>query len=263
MRTAGVQVFVYGRNAWDAPESAPRRFPARQTAEASQAIARLHRLDPARTLFLQQAPQAIDQGVFHNDVIAVGNRNYLMFHEQAFVDSDRMLQRLRATIAEQCGWPLITTCFSAEELPLADAVNSYLFNSQLLSRPAGGMTLLCPQETRNIESSYVCTQRILDEDNPVDRVEFLDLRQSMNNGGGPACLRLRVVMSMEQLQHMHPGVRFDHSLYEQLTAWVNRHYREELAADDLRDPHLIQEVDAAFCELQSILDLPGAVFGFQ
>ena len=46
------------------------RFPARQTREAFAAIARRHGLAPARTVFAQQNPVAIDAGVFHNDVIS-------------------------------------------------------------------------------------------------------------------------------------------------------------------------------------------------
>ena len=121
---------------------------------------------------------------------------------------------------------------------------------------------LCPQEARDIATSYQCTQRILSEENPVDRVEFLDLRQSMNNGGGPACLRLRVVLTDEQLAAVHQSVLFNDALYERLTGWVNSHYRDELAPDDLRDPDLITEVDAAFVELQDILQLPPQVFRF-
>lgn len=211
---------------------------------------------------VQQAPAAIDAGVFHNDVIAVGNRDFLMYHEHAFVDGQKVVQQL-STTAEEAGWQLYAICLSEAELPLPDAVRSYLFNSQLLSRPDGKMTLLCPLDTREVEASRLCTERILAEDNPVDRVEFLDLRQSMNNGGGPACLRLRVVLNDEELSSIHQGVLFDDALYSRLTDWVNRHYREELAPDDLQDTGLINEVNNAFVELATILELPVSVFGLQ
>jgi succinylarginine dihydrolase len=258
----GVEMFVYGRSALDRSRPAPRVFPARQTLEASQAVCRLHRLDPDRVWLIQQSPRAIDAGVFHNDVIAVGNRNFLMFHEYAFVDGIAAVQAMRQNIERELGWQLWTCGIGDDELPLPDAVASYLFNSQLLSRADGGMTLLCPQECLDIPAAWQCTRRILEEENPVDQIEFLDLRQSMNNGGGPACLRLRVVMTGQEHQQMHQGVLFDDELYSLLKDWVNRNYREELAPDDLRDPKLIEEVDAAFSGLQSILDLPGHVFRF-
>ena len=34
-------------------------------------------------------------------------------------------------------------------------------------------------------------ERVVAEDNPVSAVEYVDVNASMNNGGGPACLRLR------------------------------------------------------------------------
>ena len=122
------------------------------------------------------------------------------------------------------------------------------------------MTLVCPLEVKQVQNAFRCTQRILDADNPVTAVEFLDLRQSMNNGGGPACLRLRVVMTEEELASVHPGVLFSDTLYARLRDWVNRNYRDELSPDDLHDPVLVGEVDTAFNELQAILDLPPSVF---
>ena len=83
----------------------------------------------------------------------------------------------------------------------------------------------------------------------------------MNNGGGPACLRLRVVLTVEQQQAVHQGVLFSESLYARLKDWVNQHYRDELAPDDLRDPALIDEVSGAFEHLSRILGLPLSVFG--
>ncbi|WP_417895004.1 N-succinylarginine dihydrolase, partial [Bacillus inaquosorum] len=85
---AGVELFVYGRSAFDVSQPAPKRYPARQTLEASQAIARLHGLGDESAVFIQQNPDVIDQGVFHNDVIAVGNQNVLFFHQQAFLHTE-------------------------------------------------------------------------------------------------------------------------------------------------------------------------------
>ena len=256
----GLETFVFGRIALDKSAEAPARFPARQTMEASQTVVRNHQLNSENTFLIQQTPKAIDAGVFHNDVISVGNQNFLMFHEQAFVDHEKAIDRLSRT-ASRLGWELQTICFSEVELSLEDAVNSYLFNSQLLTRPDGRMTLLCPMNVKEIEASRLCTERLLADDNPVDRVEFLELRQSMNNGGGPACLRLRVVMTELEQSMMHQSVLFTDALYDQLKDWVNKNYRAELAPEDLRDPNLVDEVDAAFVELSSILSLPTAVFG--
>ena len=256
----GIEVFVFGRSELDKSCPAPVRFPARQTLEASRAIARVHQLKPQSTFFIQQNPAAIDAGVFHNDVVSVGNGNFLMYHETAFLGGELAVADLCQSIGRLQGWELSSMGFSEQDLPLKEAVSSYLFNSQLISRESGDMTLVCPLEVKQVQNAFRCTQRILDADNPVTAVEFLDLRQSMNNGGGPACLRLRVVMTEEELASVHPGVLFSDTLYARLRDWVNRNYRDELSPDDLHDPVLVGEVDTAFNELQAILELPPSVF---
>lgn len=258
----GVELFVFGVDSFDAQATGPQKFPARQTRLASQAIARIHGLDlsdQGNSFFLQQNPAAIDAGVFHNDVIAVGNQTTLLCHERAFVDQSAALQRLSAQVERVTGQPLTLIEIATEELSLADAVASYFFNSQLVTRPDGKMTLVCPIECEEVASARRCTEQILAGENMIDQVLFLDLRQSMNNGGGPACLRLRVVLDEEQAAAIHDGVRLTDQLYEHLVNWVEEHYREQLTPADLRDPVLVNEVKRAFQALAPILSLPATV----
>ncbi len=257
----GCELFVYGRDALDASQPRPQQFPARQTRQASAAIARRHGLNDKMAMFVQQNPQVIDQGVFHNDVISVANQNVFLFHEQAFVETSSRVQELARQYEETCHDRLILIRLSTDDLSIQDAVSSYLFNSQLLTRPGGGMTMVCPQECAENAAARRCTEQLLAGDNPIDQVEFLPLRQSMNNGGGPACLRLRVVLTEPELAATHGGVIFTPQLHDDLTAWVRRHYRDRLVEDDLRDPQLAMEIAAAFEQLSSILNLPPRLFG--
>ena len=254
--SAGMEIFVYGCDATDPANIAPTKFPARQTRMASAAVARRHRLDANNVLFWQQTPQAIDAGVFHNDVISVGNQNVLLCHELAFVNQAQCLEAARTHYADRYGLPLHVIEFSKKELPLDDAVRSYLFNSQLVTRPDGNMTMICPIECEEIDSAHRCTQRLVAEDNPVDEVKFINLRQSMNNGGGPACLRLRVVLTDSQAGRLHQGVILTERLAESLESWIKKHYRESLVPEDLRDPKLIDESLVALEALAQILELP-------
>ena len=256
---AGLEIFVYGVDTLDQESTAPQTFPARQTKLASESIARLHQLDPEATFLLQQNPDAIDAGVFHNDVISVGNQNVLLCHEFSFVDQTEQLKKIRDRFQDNFQQPLHVVEFSGAELPLSCAVESYFFNSQLVTRPDGGMTMVAPLESKNIRSAQQCIDRLIQEDNPVDQIQFVDLRQSMNNGGGPACLRLRVAMSEAEIAAMHQGVLFTDRLYEQLMDWVSQHYRKKLSATDLRDPSLPGEVERALVELAKILNLPEEV----
>lgn len=249
----GLELFVYGADAIRRNGVAPKKYPARQTMLASQSVARLHGLSAHRSLFLQQNPDAIDAGVFHNDVISVGNQDVLLCHELAFCDQAKQLDVVGEAFKREFDSPLNVIEFSSDEIGLPDVVGSYLFNSQLVTRPDGNMSLICPVECQENEAARKCTQRIIDGGNRVDEVVFLDLRQSMNNGGGPACLRLRVVLTEEQQAAIHQGVVLTDRLYADLVKWVNANYREQLSADDLRDPDLVDESARAMEELGKIL----------
>ncbi|WP_136248359.1 N-succinylarginine dihydrolase [Halomonas borealis] len=255
----GVHLYVYGRQAFGGDGVEPRRFPARQTLEASQAVARQHGLSEAQTVFAQQHPEAIDAGVFHNDVIAVGNGPVLLYHEYAFRDEQGTLEALRAKMAT----PLIPVRVPVEAVSLDDAVASYLFNSQLLSNPDGTMTLVVPGECQEREAVWRCLQdHLLAGNNPITEVVVKDVKQSMRNGGGPACLRLRVALSAAERAAVSGRVLLDDALHGELTAWVRRHYRDRLAPADLSDPALAHETLAALDELTGILEL-GSVYPFQ
>lgn len=254
----GVELFVYGQIAFNEQAPAPKLYPARQTLEASQAIARLHGLKGSHVVFAQQNPAAIDAGVFHNDVIAVGNGNALFYHELAFLDEETVLADIRSRLT---GAELEAVRVTSEQVPLEDAVASYLFNSQLLNTP-DGMMLAVPGECRENASVSRYLDELVEGAGPITSVEVFDVKQSMRNGGGPACLRLRVVLNDDELKAMHHGVLLTDALYERLTTWVEAHYREELSQDDLGDPMLLEEVRKALDELTGILGL-GSIYDFQ
>lgn len=256
----GVHLYVYGRQAFGG-QVEPKRFPARQTLEASQAVARQHGVSEAQTVFAQQHPEAIDAGVFHNDVIAVGNGPVLLYHEMAFLDEQRTLDELRRKMTT----PLIPVRVPSEAVSLDDAVSSYLFNSQLLTQPdgSGAMTLVVPGECEENEAVWRTIQdHLLAGNNPINEVVVKDVKQSMRNGGGPACLRLRIVLSELERQGLTGRVLLDDTLYGELTEWVNRHYRDSLTPDDLADPQLAEETLTALDELTRLLNL-GSVYPFQ
>lgn len=254
---SGVQLFVYDREA-GGNQWGQSKYPARQTLEASQAIARRHRLTEDNIIFAKQNQMAIEQGVFHNDVISLGHRSVFLYHEDAFENTDELI----GTLKKKAHFPLFLIPVLAKEFSIADAVQTYLFNSQLITKQNGSMMLLVPEECRLSERAHYVLSRIIEEDNPIKSFTFIDCRQSMQNGGGPACLRLRIVLSEAERKSCLASVFLDEVLYQRLVDCVTRRYRDRLAPEDLLDPLLIEESQETVAELTQILGL-GHIYSFQ
>ena len=240
----GVHLFVHGSTARGAPAS-------RQHRQASAAIARLHGIPDDRVLFAEQHPEAIAAGAFHNDVVAVANDDVLLCHETSFVDQPALLRSLGDVVERVTGRPLRVCVVPAVRVSLPDAIASYLFNAQLVESSAGACTLVVPSESREVASVASWLEAAAgDAAHPIERIVTVSVRQSMRNGGGPACLRLRVPLSGGQSPH--PGVVVDPQLLTTLEGWVSRHYRDRLEPDDLADPALHRESHIALDELTQI-----------
>ncbi|MDP5057425.1 MAG: N-succinylarginine dihydrolase [Marinomonas hwangdonensis] len=257
----GVEFFVYGMEAFNSQAPSPKKFPARHTLEASQAVARRHGLNPEHVVYAQQNPDVIDAGVFHNDVIAVGNRNAHFYHQEAFLDTAKMKQDLLKAWGDRASeFHLIEVPSNA--VSVQDCIQSYLFNSQLLSRGVNDMVLIVPGECENNPAVWAYLNSLVKGPSPINEVKVFDLKQSMSNGGGPACLRLRVALTPAEQDAINPATLMNDALFERLNNWVDAHYRDELHEKDLADPLLLNESRTALDELTKILDL-GSVYEFQ
>ena len=237
-----VHLFVYGRVAG---EPSATRLPARQTREASAAVARLAGLLPHQVMHVQQQPTAIDAGAFHNDVVMVGDGARILLHAQAWVDQSAVLAELRRRIPE-----LQVAEISAQDLSLEEAVASYLFNSQLLTT-AQGVVLVAPAQAGEGRAGAVI-RRLIDS-GFIRRALFLDLGESMANGGGPACLRLRLPLTAGSLATLPCGLLLNEERLSAIESWVDRHYRTTLSRADLADPLLLDEWNNATAELPTLL----------
>ena len=247
---AGVEVFVYGVSGGP--------FPARQHVEASKAIARRHGLDPDRTIFAAQSEDAIAAGAFHNDVVAVANGPVLFAHERAFADKAALVERLAALVD---GFELVEV--SDADVPLSDAISSYLFNAQLVTISGEGsadgtMTLVAPTECRDTPTVARWIERHLASNGAIRRVEFVDVRQSMANGGGPACLRLRVVCDPGNVD---PRFLVDEAKLDRLARVIAKRWPEEIAVGDLQSATLVADIEQARASLIDALNLDGIMSG--
>ena len=255
----GVELYVYGRR--DFGDSRRNTdFPARQSLEASMAIARRHQLHGDKVVMARQSAKVIDAGGFHNDVVSVSNKNVLFMHELAFQDKADLIDGVTQAFE---GQPLHFVQVPDRSVSLENAIQSYLFNSQLVNLPnSEDMTLILPMESRENPAVHNYLLDLIEQDTPIKNLEFVDVRQSMRNGGGPACLRLRVVLTEQELARVNANFILDDQLFSRLNRWVDKHYRDELRASDLADPDLLDESRAALDELTQIMDI-GSFYSFQ
>jgi succinylarginine dihydrolase len=236
---SGLEVFVYGRGGG--------RFPARQHEQASRIVARRHGLDPARVLFVEQSSEAIDAGAFHNDVVAVANERVLFAHEKAFAESDETYRAIRGKFPE----------VEIVEVPdatvsLAEAIRTYLFNAQLVTLPPGEQALIVPTEAWESPAVRAFLDALVAGNGPIRRAIPVDVRQSMANGGGPACLRLRVVADPATVD---PRFVLDEIKAQAIEQVVGAHWPEQIDPTDLGGEALARTLVAARCALLARLDL--------
>jgi len=256
---AGVELFVYGRDGYAGTQG---KFPARQTLQASQTIARNHRLHTAQTVFARQSQTAIDHGAFHNDVVCVGALDCLFYHELAFTDTAKLQLDIRTAAQGKFSPQFIEV--SSADVPLKDAISAYLFNSMLVKIPGEArLTLIAPMETKENAKTKAYCSKLISGNGPIGSVHYVDVRQSMKNGGGPACLRLRITLTPDEWAQVNPKMKIDTASLTRLRSWVNKHYREDLAPKDLKDPALMLESFTALDALSAILDLGSDFYPFQ
>lgn len=226
----GVEIFVYGKSGGP--------FPARQHFEASKAVARKHGLHEDRVIFAQQAETAIAAGAFHNDVVAVANERVLFTHEQAFEQPAALYEAIRDKLPEA---EIIIV--PADRVSLADAIKSYLFNAQLVTLPDGaGMALILPSEARENEAVWGYLTDMVAGNGPIRRLCPVDVRQSMANGGGPACLRLRVVADPATVDERFMATP---DKLDAVAKVVTDHWPESISPDQLSGPELTRIIGSA------------------
>ena len=235
----GIEVFVYGVRGG--------AFPARQHIEASKAVARLHGV--STPLFVEQSEEAIAAGAFHNDVVAVANERVLFTHEQAFADKAGFYADLHRLLPE-----VEIVEVPAAVVSLADAISSYLFNAQLVTLPGSeGMALILPTEAQANPRVWDWLEQLVAGNGPIRRLVPVDVRESMANGGGPACLRLRVVADPATVD---PRFLIDEAKLDMMAVVIAAQWPEAIAPIDLASGALIADIGRARQSLVNALNIP-------
>ena len=251
----GIQIFVYGRDS----SQEISNVVARQSKAASEYIANSHKLDMEQTFFLKQNIKAINSGSFHNDIVSLSTENVFIFHEEAFNDSKNEIQKIRNAFKVE------DECFFIEilknDIPLDILVNSYLLNSQLVRNPSGDMTFIMPIEVKNYPE---CTEWLarIKENSPIKDFKYIDIKQSMMNGGGPACLRFKIVVNENEFNNINSNFLLTPVLIKKLESLIKNSYRDTLEIRDLADPELINESYTILDNLTQIFKT-GSIYNFQ
>jgi len=239
----GAEVFVYGKPGG--------RFPARQHEQASRLVARAHGLDPDRCVFIEQNPAAIEAGAFHNDVVAVANEHVLFTHAEAFADQQGAYESIREAFPA-----LEVVEVPADAVSLEEAIRTYLFNAQLVTRPDSTMALIVPEECRESEAVWSWCERMTASNGPIREVVPVDVRQSMANGGGPACLRLRVVCDPATVD---PRFLLDEAKADLIETVIAKHWPEQIDPAELGEGSLSSQAIAARAALLAALDVEALI----
>ena len=251
----GFEIFVYGESGFKTAKKSVKR----QALEVSRSIALNHKLDMQNTFFLQQNHQAVKEGGFHNDIVSLSNENVFIAHEKAFQNKDDLNEMLNILESKIENFQYIE--ISNPEIPLKDIINSYLLNSQLITNGDGEMQLILPEEVKGYENCMSWLDK-LKQISDVKLFDFVDIRQSMMNGGGPACLRLKVILNNEELESLNQNFLMNSERLESIKLLVEREYRDVLYPDDLKDPNLLDESRRILDELTQIFST-GSIYEFQ
>jgi len=251
----GFQIFVYGSSAFESQQGVI----ARQAQEISQAVSTQHQLDPDRVLFLKQNDMAIKSGSFHNDIVSLANEEVFIFHQEAFADRvelERVLHHLKEHVKGFHALEILS-----EDISLDDLVSSYLLNSQLITVENNEMMMLLPEEVQNYSNCMQWLEKIKSS-SPIKHIEFVDIRQSMMNGGGPACLRFKTVVNDDEFNQVNKKFLLNPKKLMDLRSLVSKHYRDKLNPEDLLDIKFMEESYRFLDELTQLLDL-GPIYHFQ
>lgn len=257
----GIEIFVYSKTA-GAETQKTKIFPSRQSLLASEIIAVNHHLRTQDIFFVEQNPFCIDKGAFHNDVVCTMNENVIVLHEKAFLNQQQVLNLIKNRFAEKYNQKLFIIEITEHDLSMENAVSSYLFNSQLLTKDDGSMLLFAPLEVKENAQSLKCVEKILESSSPINEVLFFNVSESMANGGGPACLRLRMQLSTKDLSGINPQCIINEDRYEALKKVIVQYYPDEFDFDLLKDKDFTYNTNCALDQISAILGLKG-IYSFQ
>ena len=250
----GYQIFVYSSE-----NISHAKTIERQSLIGSKLIARKNCVEDQRVFYLQQSNRAIRYGSFHNDIVSTANENIFIYHEEAFESTQELkviLAKLKKLVPNFKPIKILNS-----EIDLQTIVSSYLLNSQLISLPSGGMMFLLPSEVKQYPNCMQWLEKISAEEE-IKKIKFIDVKQSMRNGGGPACLRLRMIFNENEISSVNKNFLLDDNKIDLLTNLIENKYRDRLQPDDLLDPNLADESLEILDALTKIFKT-GSIYNFQ
>ena len=232
----GLYLFVSG-------SSDTKRFKSRHDKRSWQRLVSQHQLDPDYVIYLTQHPDAIDAGVFHNDVISFGVDDLLVVHENAFVDQPNYCDTILERYFSCFGTDLTLIQIPDSILPLKDAVNSYFFNSQLVRKDDNRYLLLVPSRCKGLPVMDYFVSIVAKKWESQLEIMVCDVEESIKNGGGPACLRNSMDVYDDPKLIFDDRYLFTLEKYDDFVRLVNQYYPSSLELNDFLSVSFLNDLD--------------------
>jgi succinylarginine dihydrolase len=218
----------------------------RQSLWASKAICQLHALSSTQVWLQKQSKEAISRGIFHNDIISMNSHDLLVFHQQAYENHESLIEKLTAL-------GICCVEIKAEEFSLEHALKTYFFNSEFIKGKDGSQVLVMSEKCQHDAKVHAQLERIQTAYNKEIKTIYVDLDDSLKNGGGPACLRLRVQLNQEQFSAIPSKFLLTQNKLNALQEVVTRFYRESLSYEDVFTETFQLSLQPVYSRLEQVL----------
>ena len=245
-----LHLFVYNRSkSGDEDKYLP--FPLRQSYEASRSLAKAMNIPETQTLICRQLATSVQKGVFHHDVVGMSHQDVLIIHELALEDQDHTLQLLQTMSQNILKKKLTIIQVSSEQLSLKEALDTYFFNSQFIKDQDGNVHLICAQQCNNHPKVSLLVDDLIAQ-KVIEKVHYISLSESMMNGGGPACLRLRLPLTSKEFSNIPNCFKFSDEKYQEMVHFVHQFYPNQVRLADFIQINFLKKMNQLFDGLYSL-----------
>ena len=260
LESKGLHLMVYSCESEQIEKDVTDSFPGRQTKEASKFIIQQQGVSDSQVVFAKQNSDSVQQGIFHNDVISSGHLDLFITHELAFEDTNLVINDLQSKYYALHKENLNVVVIKESMLSIKECVLTYFFNMQIISPNSNDMELILPMECLGNQRIQTVLTYIQEKEERIKDIHYVQLNESMKNGGGPACLRLRLQLTMPQWTVIPSKFKFNDKLYKDLIEIIQTNYPESFEIENQIETEFIQRLRNTYNLLYQAFGLENSNF---